>query len=462
VQDKKVKRTGQDKERNSVGMNLFLASLLILLVVQCCVYMRQYSWVRSTTTEIPFDMRMLYAGYTETPRTLNPSLLAPEAVAVNNGTVCRAVFHSAAVIEEIYAEINECLLPALSAEPVPANAAEWESALSGRFVFAKFSHELPYQVLCAFSAAQTESGEQVRKAEAYVGVRELLISADETGTLLNVYLRGEAGCSRFPLTTDKNAGDFENFMNAYSEYFCPVTFSDHSSYTVLETSDDLYARSVHVSGDVTSLLNFSREFLRFFDFNPDKLNYHTEPDGTFVYVESHGILRSSSDEMLYQASERGGIDISGMVSGKADDIYAYLSVASLLISRLEEMDVQYIGDDASLYLESVSVKGSEITLKFSFRCDNILLFDENSHGLTLTFSEDKLTNISYRMQFVRKTSENRRILLQSWYRQMLDAQDADIRLVYVPGVEANVNTAVWAVRQPAAGGEGDAVWDGQD
>ena len=70
---------------------------------------------------------------------------------------------------------------------------------------------------------------------------------------------------------------------------------------------------IYASSGVTTLLTTNQDFLRFLNFNPDKLNYHIEQDGTYVYVESHGILRAGASEMLYQATDSGGIDITGIV-----------------------------------------------------------------------------------------------------------------------------------------------------
>ena len=169
--------------------------------------------------------------------------------------------------------------------------------------------------------------------------------------------------------------------------------------------------------------------------------------------------------MFYQATDSGGIDISGMSGGAAADIYAYLRVASYLISRLESMSYQYVGGDAGLYLESVTADGESLTLRFHFRCDNIVLSDgTDGSGLTLCFSGDRLTEIRYQMMIIRRSVDESRVMLQSWYRRILGAdENADMRLVYFTTGQSYSLTAGWAVLSAADNEEGDSSqWDGQD
>jgi len=183
-----------------------------------------------------------------------------------------------------------------------------------------------------------------------------------------------------------------------------------------------------------------------------------------VYVESHGILRTGTDELLYQASEPGGLDIASLGASRGD-IYDYLRAASRLMDRLEWINEQFTGGDASLRLERMTSDGVSVTLHFSFRCDNILLVREgDDYGLTLTFAENKLTELRYRMCIVRRSLELRRVPLMEWYRKMLGGAEYDpMRLVYDAEEDVNSIAAQWMLADVGEREkEEETPWDGQN
>ena len=142
---------------------------------------------------------------------------------------------------------------------------------------------------------------------------------------------------------------------------------------------------------------------------------------TYVYVESHGVLRMDARTIRYSAAEQGGIALSRIVGqNTTGDIYTYLRAASHIIWRLSDMDPMYTGGDAQLFLHSVTSDNGEITLAFSLCSDNIELYksDENI-GLTLTFKEDKIIRMEHRITVVRRGLDERKLMLQSWYKEQL-------------------------------------------
>jgi len=459
------------KANNSAGhirreklLDVVLLLLLVLLFVQCGVYMARFTDIRRTSSAVPFDMRMLSASSSDGTAKLDPGLLAPEVIAIRTDGGCRALFHSAAVTEEIYGVVNECLYSALAAEPTLASPELWRESVGKNAVFVQYSSELPYQVVLAFSSAREENAPLPRQGERYIGVRELLLRPDDNGTFRDVLVRGSSGVFRFSLDSELSYADFAVYPNMYSELFCRVEMTDGGEQMSLTALDALSVRAVHTARGVTTLLTGSEEFMRLMDFNPDKLNYHTEQNGTVVYVESHGILRAGENALSYQASDRGGISLTSLGTEQGD-IYSYLQASSELIERLERINGQYTGGDASLRLERITSDGTSITLAFSFRCDNILLVREGEdYGLTLSFSGNKLTDVQYHMCIVRRTLEAHRVPLQNWYRKMLGGmENSPMRLVYSGEVQANSVTAQWM----RYGGEyweqgGEIPWDGQN
>lgn len=436
--------------------NLLLAFLLALLFFQCALYIWQYASIRRTSADIPFNMKMLSSTSAKSTVAIDGKLLSPEVMAVSYEGECRALFHSTAVVEEMYANVGACLAEAFLESPERVEADVWQNAVAGDYVYAKYAGELPYQVVYALAAAQTGSEEQLRRAD-YVGVREILLSADADGALTTLLVRGESGVFRFALSGEKKAVDFSEQASLFDSVFTRASLVDNGSCCTVLLEDAVSVRPIYAAAGVTSLLIVQQDVLRLLNFNPDKLNYHVEPDDTVVYVESHGVFRVGEEDLVYQASEAGGISIDGLNGGDAEDIYAYLRVASYLIAQLAEQNSQF-GGDAKLYLESVTGSGASVTMQFSFRCDNIAIVADTDYGLTLTFADGKLTALKYRHLIVRRNPEERRVFLQSWYKRMLGGDEtADTRLVYALNTDSNMVSASWAVRVVEGG---DTPWDG--
>ena len=122
------------------------------------------------------------------------------------------------------------------------------------------------------------------------------------------------------------------------------------------------------------------DLFRLLNFNPDKLRYHMEADGTYVYVESHGILRMDTKTIAYTAAEQGGVSLSKIVGQDASgDIYTYLRAASYIVGRLNDMDNQYTGGDAQLRLTSVSAVNGSVTLDFAFYSENVEIYTKSGN-----------------------------------------------------------------------------------
>ena len=140
-----------------------------------------------------------------------------------------------------------------------------------------------------------------------------------------------------------------------------------------------------------------------------------------VYVESHGVLRMDSKSVNYSAAEQGGISLSRIVGKEASgDIYSYLRAASYIVWRMADMDPLYTGGDAELVLRSVSSDDGAITLQFSFTSDNMEIYKKGGDaGLTITFKGDKITQIVHHMTIVRRGSDERKLMLQAWYKEQL-------------------------------------------
>lgn len=417
---------------------MLIVLLLVLLFSQCAVYLAEYAHLDGDSGEIPFEMQILSTSATGSLRELDGSLLAPSLIAVSSEGEAAAVMNSAAVIDEIYADVGRCLFVGLAREAVAVSEADWRQMTGlDSYVYVLYPSELPYQVVFAFAAAREESDHTIRQADSYVGVREVLLVPDESGVLTHMLVRGTSGVYSYSLDNTVSMDAFVGYKNAYPDMF-------HHGYVLANDSDvgfvideKISVRGIFASEGSAALLRSNSEHMdvlfRLLHFNPDKLRYHTEEDGTYVYVESHGNLRIDSRSIMYTSSEQGGVRLSKILGQDATgDIYTYLQTASYLIRRLSGMDIQYTGGDAHLRLKSISVSGDSVTLFFAYFADNIELYaSEKPMGLSITFTGDTIRSITYNTAAVRRSLNEYQLMLQQWSKkQMVGDTRAYMYLVY--------------------------------
>lgn len=410
----------------------------MLLFSQCAVYLAEYAHPDRDSGEIPFEMQMLSTSATGPLRELDGSLLSPSLIAVSSDGEAAAVMNSSAVIDEIYADVGHCLFSGLGREAVVVSEADWrQMTMLDSYVYVLYPSELPYQVVFAFAAAREESDHTIRQAESYVGIREVLLVPGESGVLTHMLVRGTSGVYSYSLDNTVSLDTFVGYKNAYPDMF-------HQGYLLASDSDvgfvideKIPVRGIFASEGSAALLRSNSEHMdivfRLLNFNPDKLRYHAEEDGTYVYVESHGNLRIDSRSIAYSSSEQGGIRLSKILGQDATgDIYTYLQTASYLIRHLSGMDIQYTGGDAHLRLKSLSASDDSVTLVFSYFSDNIELYASGKPlGLSITFAGDTIRNITYNTAVVRRSLNEYHLMLQQWSKkQMVGDARAYMYLVY--------------------------------
>lgn len=419
-------------------LNMLICALLISLLVQCSLFLADYVEKGKTDEEIPFEMQMLSTSTQNSRLSIDDSVFRPAVIAIRTDGSTSAVLNSTAVVAEVYQEVNRCLFYALQEESVPTSDIAWADAARGEdYVYVRYLGEFPHQVVFAFASAQLESDIQIRQADTYVGVREALLIPDDSGKIAQLYVRGTNGVYAFSVDSDADMQVFSGYPAAYTDVFYAGEMHIEGNNTELFIRERITARDIFVSEiGVSGLLanrNHLDSLLRMLNYNPDKLRYHTEADGTVVYVESHGILRMDSKSVIYSAAEQGGISLSRIVGKEASgDIYSYLRAASYIVGRLSDMDPLYTGGDAGLVLRSVRSEDGAVTLQFSYSSDNTEIYKRDGNtGLTVTFRGDKITRIAHHMTIVSRGLDERKLMLQTWYKEQLAPDvSAAMRPVY--------------------------------
>ena len=441
------------KNASDFWLNLLICALLGALLAQCGVFLANFVKSGKLDGEIPFEMQMLSTSTRDSRLNIDASLFQPSLIAVSSEGRSSAVLNSAEVVREVYADVSPCLFDALQNEPVAVSEVRWNEAVTGKnYVYVQYPAEFPYQVVFAYAAAAAESDAQIRQAGTYVGIREALLLPDASGKISLVFVRGNAGAYVFATQADVNMGVFSVYPGAYPDVFYPTTVRIVDGEAELSVAEKIAVRDIYVSEIGVSALLSNRSHLealfRLLNYNPDKLRYHTETDGTFVYVESHGVLRMDARSIQYSATEQGGIPLSRIIGRDATgDIYSYLRAASHIVWRLSDMDPLYTGGDAGLLLRSVTTSEGAVTLYFGFCSDNIEIYrSDRNTGLKVTFRNDKIVDVSLHMTIVSRSASVHRLMMQSWCREYLaPGVPAALRPVYRMEEGAISMSAEWLV-----------------
>ncbi len=430
----------RENERfQSVFLNSVISVLLFLVFLQCGIYLN--GSIKTDTEEaIPFDMRVLSASAQDAVYSLDPTLLYPAEIAIASPNGAYAAVNSAAVIGDLYVEIAPVLAAAMLNEPTEGTDALWSQTVSDADVIRiRYRAALPYQIIHAFAAAEVGEDARVRRSEM-LSVRELCLTVSD-GTAC-VTVRGESGVYTFFADTELEMSEFQLYASMYPDVFYPCVLSETCVITEKVSSRDIAVQG-GICAEIMGNETHFDQWIRRFRFNPDKLNYHVEADGTAVYVESHGVLTCTPDQITYTAAEDGGVRVSEFcsVSGEVD-VYTYLRAASGWISEIAAMDRRYTGGDASLCLVSVVSDGASLTLHFSLCAENLPIYvNGNDTAFSVTFTGENLTGMVYRPVAVRRQLTRSAAFLESWSMRLFGTEH--VELVFLADTNEPLSFAQW-------------------
>lgn len=433
----------------SAALNTAIFVLLFFIFLQCGMFLNGYIKRSTEAEEIPFDMRLLSVSAQDAARALDAELLLPAQIAVSARGEAHTVVDSSAVIGDLYAELSPSLASCFAAQPKKESAALWDLTVSSSdVIYVRYYAALPYQILHAFAAASDGQDMRVRDASV-ISVEELCFRIVDGDAV--VVVRGGTGVYSFRGETDLTTSDFLSYASAYADVFYPCVLSGGEASCLIKeriSSRELTVQT-GICGEILETETHFDAWCRRLLFNPDKLNYHVEPDGTAVYVESHGVLTCTDDRILYTAAEDGGVSVSKFCSVMGDvDVYTYLRAASAWISEVSAMNVRYTGGDAALRLTGVYSDGTSITLYFAQFAENLPIFtDGESTSFSMTFTGDRLTGMEWRTVFVQRQLTRRASFLESWSREALGTQR--VQLAYMPSTDKSLLFAQWIAYQTA-------------
>ncbi len=409
----------------AVGLNLLIGVLLLLVFVQCGVYLDRYSYTRLGDEDIPFDMRMLSVSAQESDRSLGTEWIQPAEIAVSVNGTARSVLNASGVLTELYGVLTPILSDCLASEPKPVDSSAWRSAVTAPdVIYIRYAGYYPYQILHAFLADNGEEDAFLKNALA-VDVCELCLSfGEETAT---VTLRGKNGVYVFTAPLQEDPLPLFAYPDTYRDAFYTCTLSDTvpgGAVTVTQRVDARDAAvTVGIPGQIAGNEEHMLAWLSAWQFNPDKLNSHTETDGSVVYVESHGVLWWGAEQIVYTAAEDGGVSVDEFCTPYDIDVYTYLKAAVSWINKVSAMQIQYTGGDALLRLTGVTAEDDAVTLRFGLFLDNLPVFvDGENTAVALTFRDNRVTEMTWKPVLVSKTLSSRKLFLEAWSQEMLGSE----------------------------------------
>lgn len=443
-------------DKAELWLRIGVAVLLVVLFVQCGQYFALYRHLRRNSEAERFDMRSLTLSAQSRAASFDTDLLLPDVAVVRTAEGARAIRNSDAVVEELFASALPSLRAALAVGFQDAgDFSELPALLGSDCLYLHFTGELPLTLFRVLLSVPADDGED---ETAPFGVSHVLLLPDGNGRIARVCFASAEGVHTVVLGDASQRQTYESVFAQYADSFaaCTMNVTDTDVSTVI--TDRVLVRRLVPDGNTAFLLRQDaadfNAVLRAFSFNPDKLNYHTEPDGTMTCVESHGILRVSADGVAYLATGSGGVSLRG-ISGSEDagaSLSSYLNACGFLIDLFSDMNRRYVGGDARLVLTSVSAtENAGVSFVFRYRFDNVPLRISDDAvalpGLRVTFSRGLLTEFSLYMFSVTRTSRFEYTPMPSWVVCVLgDAPLRELRLVYALNVfQHDEIAAEWAV-----------------
>jgi len=434
--------------------------LFMLMVVLAALYIVSTQRLTVKSDEgAPLDSLLVIrdsgtVGYDST-------MVMPASVAFCENGRMYGCFCDSSVLYDMYAVTSELLTlllgPMSSASAVQDGDAFWnECAASDNFIYIKYHTQLPAPVIYAglrggtlSSAPEYASGDAFNISELFImpeDTEKSAESAEHRDGKVRWYavVRDENGnTAKYEVGSDYEAdGESFDFTIGRISVFgtgngvreCGFYFESGEDFgniklrsTALMTPHDLALPAITVSSGLSG--GMTDGLLRFFDFNPDRLNTYTESDGTTVFVETHGVLRFGADELSYHSSGGiGGIELASLLGYESYsgtyNVYELISAAGELFRRVKSHDVS-IGGIAAAQLTDVEYSEGRIKITLGLTYGGVLLYGEDYRpvcALEVTFSEGYLTDAVISLVSVDGYTEMIECFPQSWTLRTLSSR----------------------------------------
>jgi len=408
------------------------------------------------------------------------SLVMPEAVCIGNSGNMYGCLSDSGTLYDIYSVVSkplaELLGPSSKAEICgdDEGSALWQKCLdSENFIYIKYHTPLPSPIIYAGLKGGTVSTPPEYASGEPSNIREMFIILENSnGNSYEYYAAardGDGRIVRYELA-DRRGNYFDiseisafasnrNFVNCSfaddnaDDLYSPLVFKD----TAIITDAQLQSQLITVSEAMTD--GISDRLLRFFGFNPDRLNTYRESGGAAVYVETGATLRHSTGSLHYAVTDAGkGLDVSellGYENYSGDyNVYELLCASGELIRRIKSIDHMLCGGDAAMLLSDIHYSDGSITVGFGLTWNGVMLYGTDYspiRSLEVTFDGGRITDVTVSSAAITGAASAIVSFPQSFTMNGLrtrisedaiaDGIPGDIRLAYIIASEFSSNAA---------------------
>lgn len=398
-----MKNTGKQRRGDAVLFGLtavLFATIAFLTVALIMLYSRNTS-----EENIPFDLDRLTSADSQAERAEIADALLPEFIGITTVGKRYGISVSSAVMTDLYGELSETISETLVYSNAKKSDEEyWLSCADAtESVYIRYHSQLPDVVVGVF--ADVCAGNTTTRDRTTSYVYEMFILPSHSGAKTSevvvrsiageVYVYRESNASYALMTAD-----LAKYTRSYTSSMKEFIFS-RGEYATTSPTEPIFVEPVSTRNILTTdgtafLIKGSQasitRLMRVFGLNPNKLlSSHEEPSGKLSYTDRSGILYLEKSAFEYRAADDGGVAVTDII-GYTDTIglSEYIAAVYGLMNKIDDIESHCAGGSADLYLVDISSDGREVSMKFEFFFDNILVIGTEP-ALTVTFKDGKLT-----------------------------------------------------------------------
>ena len=258
-------------------------------------------------------------------------------------------------------------------------------------------------------------------SQSFSQLRNIVISADGY-----VYIEDSLSGTVYRIRTTESTDELNSVINLHitnDDTYAPVINyafdlgfdkAFETQKTVLSPMIPIYsegferetvtAKQILVSQNGNIAETAISAILPHFSMNPNGLRRYTEVDGTIVFVENNSLLKISNDGYIeYQAKDEG-IQLS---KGTAVSVHESVAAIASFVDKINRA----AGSDSTMQLTSKltasELSGNTITITLDYLANGSLvrLSDANSHSVTVTVTNGRITSYRHLMRSFETNAE---------------------------------------------------------
>ena len=417
---------GRTAARVGVVLSLLLCAIMfITMVTLVSVYISTSKFFPSgKDVGIPLNSLLIpkssdFDGISE----YNSLHVIPEFIGINLGE-SRGLLSNFDLMNDVYKSCTEMITYLFGSDYLCekygklTGEATWNEALSAdNYVYIKYHNPIPSYILVMFLT----EGDGEYYNPVIINVSDMFIFLESYASdqyKIRAVIRDSGGavysCNFNSLSENELRLFSASSLRTYSQNreFSEYTFAKQANTSTKVSlitdpsaiifKNEIFARDITIEKSFDGVIagKHLNYIMSLFRFNSDLISAYTETGGTEVYIESHGTLRAMPDSALvYQSSERGGIEISSYLNytnyNNNYNISETILAADIITSELFAYDRLILGYDARPQLFDIYYReGDSLIVEYAYYYDNILVLDENSKPVIACkyiFSEGILT-----------------------------------------------------------------------